>query len=116
MKKGETQDSLRLPLSLSYCHLASAVKDRSSFVSARESGRILLASNPNSVCEGVKTVRNFLESRLGKEVEMQCEGTTVKGKIVKIEGNVLHLKDDDEVCYINIEKIVIVWDLHEKKA
>ncbi|HEX9001197.1 MAG TPA: MM0924 family protein [Blastocatellia bacterium] len=61
-------------------------------------------------------MRNFLENRLGKEIEIQCEGTTVKGKVTKIEGNVLHLQKDDETCYVNIEKIVIVWDSREKKA
>lgn len=61
-------------------------------------------------------MRNFLENRLGKEIEIQCESTTVKGKATKVEGNVLHLVKDDEVCYVNIEKIVIVWDSREKKA
>ncbi len=61
-------------------------------------------------------MRNFLESRLGKEVEVQCEGTLVKGKVAKIEGNVLHLEKDGESCYVNIEKVLIVWDSREKKA
>jgi len=61
-------------------------------------------------------VRNFLESRLGKEIEIQCEGTLVKGKVAKIEGNVLHLEKDGESCYVNIERVLIVWDSREKKA
>ena len=61
-------------------------------------------------------MRNFLENRLGKEIEVQCEGTMVKGKVAKIEGNVLVLTKDEETCYVNIEKIIVVWDSREKKA
>ncbi|MEO6725915.1 MAG: MM0924 family protein [Blastocatellia bacterium] len=63
-------------------------------------------------------MRNFLESRLGKEIEVQCEGTMIKGKVAKIEGSVLYLtKDKDEdACYVNIDKILVVWDSREKKA
>lgn len=61
-------------------------------------------------------MRNFLENRLGKEVEIQCEGTVVKGKVTKVEGNVLHLQKDDDTCYVNIDKIIVVWDSREKKA
>ena len=61
-------------------------------------------------------VRNFLENRLGKEVEVCCEGITVSGKATKVEGNVLHLEKDGVTAYVNIEKIIIVWDSQEKKA
>jgi len=61
-------------------------------------------------------VRNFLEGRLGKELDVQCEGGTFSGKVVRIEGNVLLLEKDDVTCYVNIEKIIAVWDSREKKA
>ncbi len=61
-------------------------------------------------------MRNFLESRIGKEVEIQCQGLTLNGKIVRVEGNVLHLQKDDETAYVNIDKIVVVWESREKKA
>ncbi|MGE0886175.1 MAG: MM0924 family protein [Blastocatellales bacterium] len=61
-------------------------------------------------------MRNFLEGRLGKEIDVQCEGATVSGKVVKIEGNVLHLEKDEMTCFVNIEKIIVVWDSREKKA
>jgi hypothetical protein len=61
-------------------------------------------------------VRNFLESRLGKEIDVQCEGAAVSGKITRVEGNILHLEKDDVTLYVNIEKIVVVWDAREKKA
>ncbi|MGH9801081.1 MAG: MM0924 family protein, partial [Blastocatellia bacterium] len=61
-------------------------------------------------------MRNFLESRLGKEVEVQCQGVTLSGKVARVESNILHLEKDDETAYVNIEKIVVVWDSREKKA
>ncbi len=61
-------------------------------------------------------MRNFLESRLGKEVEVCCQGITVSGRVTKVEGNVLYLEKDDITAHVNIEKIVIVWDSQEKKA
>lgn len=61
-------------------------------------------------------MRNFLERNLGKELEVQCEGMTMSGKVMKIEGDVLHLEKDEVTCYINIEKIIVVWDLREKRA
>jgi hypothetical protein len=61
-------------------------------------------------------VRNFLESLLGKEIEVICEGASIGGKVTKVAGNVLHLEKDGVTCFINIEKIVVVWDAREKKA
>ena len=61
-------------------------------------------------------MRNLLESRIGKEIEIQCEGAAVRGKVTKIEGNILHLEKDDVISFVNIEKIVVVTDSREKKA
>ena len=61
-------------------------------------------------------MRNFFESRLGKEVEVCCQGITVSGKVTKVEGNVLHLEKDGVTAHVSIEKVIIVWDSQEKKA
>ncbi len=61
-------------------------------------------------------MRNFLENLLGKEVDVQCSGVTLSGKVTRVAGNVLHLEKDDVIAYVNIEKIVVVWDSREKKA
>ena len=61
-------------------------------------------------------MRNFLENRLGKEIEVCCQGITVSGKVSKVEGNVLYLEKDGVTAHVNIEKIIIVWDSQEKKA
>ena len=61
-------------------------------------------------------MKNFLESRLGRELDINCGSLSVSGKVVRIEGNVVHIEKEDVVCYINIEKIVAVWDLQDKKS
>jgi uncharacterized protein DUF6897 len=61
-------------------------------------------------------VRNFLERLMGKEIEVICEGASISGKVTRIEGNILHLEKDEVTCYVNIEKIVVLWDSREKKA
>jgi hypothetical protein len=61
-------------------------------------------------------MRNFLEKMIGKEIEAICEGASISGKVTRIEGNVLHLEKDEVTCYVNIEKIVVLWDSREKKA
>ena len=69
------------------------------------------------IFKGVGIVRNLLESWIGKEIEVLCEGVTVAGKVVRVEGNllVLELEKDEQRCYVSIEKIVAVWDKQEKK-
>ena len=60
-------------------------------------------------------MRNLLENMMGKEIEAICEGATIIGKVAKVTGNVLHLEKDGVTCFVNIEKIVLVWDAREKK-
>jgi hypothetical protein len=57
-----------------------------------------------------------LESRIGKEVDVQCIGGLMSGKVVKIEGSILVLEKEDRTCYVDIEKIVAFWDKPEKKV
>jgi len=61
-------------------------------------------------------VRKFLEERLGQEIEVICQGASISGKVTKVEENVLRLEKDDVPCYVNIKKIVVVWDVPEKKG
>ena len=38
----------------------------------------------------------------------------MRGEVVKVEGGVLHLKDDDQqMCFVAIEKIAVVWEARE---
>lgn len=52
---------------------------------------------------------------MGKEVDITCDGATVSGRIVKIEGDVLQLEKDGVACYVSIPRIVVVWEPREKK-
>jgi len=61
-------------------------------------------------------VRNFLESLIGKEMDIKVEGAIISGRITKLEGNVLFVEKDDTTCYINVDRIIAIWDSKEKKG
>ncbi len=65
---------------------------------------------------GVTTMRDLLSNLIDKEVDIVCTGTSsLRGKIVKVDGDVLHLKDDDDnVCYVAVDKIIAVWEKRDK--
>jgi len=57
-------------------------------------------------------MRDLLSKLIGKEVDVLCTGTSsLRGTIIKIDGDVLHLKDDqDDICYVAIDKITAIWE------
>ena len=61
-------------------------------------------------------MRDLLSKMIDKEVDILCTGTSsLRGKVVKIDGDVLLLKDDDDnVCYVAIDKITAVWEKRDK--
>ena len=61
-------------------------------------------------------MHDLLAKLIDKEVDVVCAGaSSLRGKIVKIDGDVLQLKDDeDNVCYVAIDKIVAVWEKRDK--
>lgn len=59
-------------------------------------------------------MREILESRIGKEIELSFGAGGVGGKIIKIDNDLLHLEKDDQAFFVRIEKIVAVWDSKEK--
>ena len=61
-------------------------------------------------------MKQLLSKMVGQEVDVLCTGTSsLRGKVVKVEDDVLHLKDDDgKVCYVAIDKITAVWEKREK--
>jgi hypothetical protein len=61
-------------------------------------------------------VRNLLENRIGKEIDIHCEGVSLTGTVARIDGNVVYLEKDDVICCVNIDKIVVVWESREKKS
>ncbi|HKR59838.1 MAG TPA: MM0924 family protein [Pyrinomonadaceae bacterium] len=57
-------------------------------------------------------MQDVLSRLIGKRVDLYCgSASNLRGEVLRVEGNVLHLKDNDEkVCFIAIEKIVAVWE------
>ena len=53
---------------------------------------------------------------VGREVDLVCAGTSsLRGKIVEVNDQVLQLRDnEDNVCYVAVDKIVAVWEKRDK--
>jgi len=60
-------------------------------------------------------MRELLSKMVGRKVDVVCGGAAqLRGEIVKVEGGVLYLKDEEQqTCYVAIEKIAIVWEARE---
>ncbi len=59
-------------------------------------------------------MKELLESRIGKEIELSFGAGAVGGKIVQIDNDILCLEKDDQTFFVRIEKIVAIWDVKEK--
>ena len=61
-------------------------------------------------------MRDLLAKLIDKEVDVVCTGTSsLRGTIQKVDGGVLHLKDDEgNICYVAIDKITAVWEKRDK--
>ncbi|HUQ32078.1 MAG TPA: MM0924 family protein [Pyrinomonadaceae bacterium] len=60
-------------------------------------------------------MKEFLSKMVGRKIDMFCGGaSSLRGEVIKVEGGVLQLKDDDgQMCYVAIEKIAVVWEARE---
>ena len=61
-------------------------------------------------------MKELLSKMVGQEIDVVCTATSsLRGKVVKVQGDVLHLKDDeDNLCYVAIDKITAVWEKRDK--
>ncbi|HEX8707453.1 MAG TPA: MM0924 family protein [Pyrinomonadaceae bacterium] len=61
-------------------------------------------------------MQEFLSKMIGRKVDIFCGGaSSLRGEIVKVEGSVLHLKDDEQqMSYVAIEKIIVVWEARDR--
>ena len=59
----------------------------------------------------------FLSRMLGRRMDIYCSGAaSLSGELVKIEGGVLHVKDEDgQMSYVAIDKIIVVWEARENE-
>ena len=62
-------------------------------------------------------MEELLSKMMGRKLDVRCFGhSSLRGEVVKVEGGVLQLKDDeDQICYVAIDKIVAVWEQREKE-
>jgi len=59
-------------------------------------------------------MQEILSKLIGQRVDIFCGGaSSLRGEVSKVEGGVLHLKDEDGVCYVAIDKITVVWETRE---
>lgn len=59
-------------------------------------------------------MKEILENRIGKEIDVSFGAGTVTGKVIKIDGDILQLEKDDQTFFVRIEKIVALWDSKER--
>ena len=62
-------------------------------------------------------MKEFLSKMVGRRVDVYCGGaSSLRGEIVKVEEGVLHLKDSDaKMCYVALDKIVVVWEARDEE-
>jgi hypothetical protein len=62
-------------------------------------------------------MQELLSKMVGRKIDVRCSGaSSLRGEVVKVEGSILQLKDDeDQICYIAIDKIVAVWEKRDKE-
>ena len=56
-------------------------------------------------------MQDFLSKMIGRKLDVFCAGSSsLRGEVVKVD-DVLHLKDsDDRMCYVALDKIIVVWE------
>ena len=60
-------------------------------------------------------MERLLTGYIGKKLDVYCgAGSSLRGEVLKVEDGVLHLKDNDgKICFVAIDKIVVVWEARE---
>jgi hypothetical protein len=60
-------------------------------------------------------VERLLTGYIGKKLDIYCgAASSLRGEVLKVEEGVLHLKDNDgKICFVAIDKIVVVWEARE---
>jgi hypothetical protein len=61
-------------------------------------------------------MRELLSKLVGRRVHIFCEGAPkLLGEVMKVEGGVLHLRDDDhQTSYVAIDRIAVVWEARDE--
>lgn len=62
-------------------------------------------------------MQEFLSRMIGQKIDVRCgTSSSLRGEVVKVEEGVLHLKDSDQkMCFIAVDKIVVVWEASDEE-
>lgn len=62
-------------------------------------------------------MQDFLSKMTGRKIDVFCGGSSsLRGEVIKVEDGVLHLKDNDNrMCYVALDKIVVVWEARDEE-
>jgi hypothetical protein len=62
-------------------------------------------------------VKELLAELIGKKVDVYCGGSSsLRGEAIKVENDVLHLKDaEGKMCFVAIDKIVVIWEAPDEE-
>lgn len=60
-------------------------------------------------------MQELLSNLIGKKIDVYCGGSSsLRGEVMKVENGVLQLQDmDKKICFIAIEKIVVIWEARD---
>ncbi|HYJ45962.1 MAG TPA: MM0924 family protein [Pyrinomonadaceae bacterium] len=60
-------------------------------------------------------MQRILSKMIGRKVDVFFSGAArLRGEIMKVEENVLYLKDEEQrPCYVAIDKIAAIWEANE---
>jgi hypothetical protein len=62
-------------------------------------------------------MNDVLSKLVGKKVDLRCEGSaSIRGEVIKVEGGTVQLRDsEDRICFVAIDKIVVVWEAPDEE-
>lgn len=60
-------------------------------------------------------MRELLSTLINRKIDLRCDSTTsLRGEVVKLENDVLHLRDEDgQMCYVSVEHISVVYETRD---
>ena len=62
-------------------------------------------------------MEELLNGMKGKHVDVLCSGAvSLRGRVVKVTNGLVEMRDeDDQTCFIALDKIVVVWEARDKE-
>jgi hypothetical protein len=56
-------------------------------------------------------MEELLSGLIGRSVDVVCSGgANIRGQVMKVASGVLHLNDNEQLCFIAIDKISLFWE------